>query len=574
MIISGGVVVKEAVKWTGSPATWGSWPSSLQLGAQWVSYAGLYRRQTWVRTVVDKRADLLARLPLKVYEHDDLNRPEVPQHPYARLLAHPNPKHSRFELWRWVEATYDIYGEAFLGKVRDAGGRPVMLVPLHPTSMHVEEERDERVIWTFDNGKVKIVGIPDEDLVHPRAYNPDSYARGLSKLESLRATLENEDAALRAQSSFWKRGARPGVALKHPGVLSPPVAERVRLQWDQIASGADNFGRTVVLEEGMEPAVMQLSAEEAQYIDARKLNREEVVAAYDMPPPAVHILDNATYSNITAQLRSVYRDTMAPICVMHESVLETQLRGAVRPGMSDPDFGDEVYAEFLMDGVLRGDFEERADAYQKAINSGSMTPAEVRKLENLPFIEGSDRLFINSTMVPIQVAATPEPAPPAELEPGQVRMVMGRLSRPKTLEDIDRRSLVAGLNGHSGLVLAELDAAVAGGEGVMQLRERIKGLAAAAYRDEYLELVKAIALKEPALPPAPMLTVNVPEQKTPVVNVAPAEVRVDAPQVTVEAPVVNVPAPTVQIREQRGPRRKELRHDELGQLVEVIEHDE
>jgi HK97 family phage portal protein len=502
MIISRGNL--KATWWTGSPSTWGNWPNSLELNRVWASYAQLYRRQQWVRVCVDKRAALLARLPLKVYEHDDQNRPEAPDHPYARLLRRPNNRHSAFWLWLWTMSTYDIYGESFLGKIRDAGGRPEQLVPLHPTAMHeVEQQRDGRVIWDFDNGKVTIKGIPDEDLFHPRSFNPDSTTRGLSKLESLRATLENEESALRAQSSFWRNGARPGTALVHPGKLSDAAIQKVKLQWNQIAAGADNYGTTVVLQEGMTPQTLTLSAEEAQYIDARKLNREEVVAGYDMPPPAVHILDHATYSNITAQLRSVYRDTMAPITVFLEAELETQLRGSVRPGATEPDFGDNVYAEFLMDGVLRGDFEDRIDSYQKAINSAWMTPAEVRELENLPLIEGSDRLFINSTMVPVVLddADEEEEPPSAEmLDESQVRTLLGRLSRQKTLDEVDPRALVAGLNGGSSLVLAQLDAAVAGGEGVMGLRERIKHLTAqGGASDPMVEILKAIAAKEPVI---------------------------------------------------------------------------
>lgn len=537
MIISGGVVVKSTTLWTGTPATW---PSSLQIGYQWASYSALYRKQHWVRTCVDKRATLLARLPLKVYRHDNLNRPEEPSHPYAQLLAHPNRRHSRFTFWLWTQSMHDIYGEAFILKIRDKGGRPVQLAPLHPTSMHEVEERAGRMVWDFDNGRMQISGIPDEDLVHPRTFNPDSFTRGLSKLESLRATLENEDAALRAQSAFWRNGARPGVALTHPGKLSQPAAERLKVRWDQIAGGADNTGKSVILEEGMKPEVLQLSAVEAQYIEARKLNREEVVAGYDMPPPAVHILDHATYSNITEQMRSVYRDTMAPVTVFFEAELESQLRGAVKPGNTEPDFGEDVYAEFLLDGVLRGDFEQRAEAYQKAINSGWTTPAEVRKLENLPFIEGSDRLYINSTMVPLELEEAEEPEdheddqqridpslidavgalvrsgfdpasiltalglPPiahlgllpatlqkneqfdadleiaeAELvddEPVGMRMLMGRLSRQKTLADIDPDALVDGLNGFAPVVLAALAAAKTAGDDVAGFRNRLRAL--------------------------------------------------------------------------------------------------
>lgn len=480
MFQSNGVMVKSpTVLWSGPPSAWGNgWSSSMEIGNRWASYSEIYRRQHWVRTCVDKRASLLSRLPLKVYEHDQLNRPEAIGHPYGVLLNSPNVRHSRVFFWNWMEATFDIFGESFAGKIRDAGGRPVQLVPLHPNAMRQADERDGRVLWDFDNGKVRITGIPDEDLVHLRTYNPDSFTRGLSKLESLRSTLENEDAALRSQSSFWRRGARPGMALSHPGNLTKPAADRLKLQWNEIAAGADNTGTTVVLEEGMKPEPMTIPAAEAQYIEGRKLNREEVVAGYDMPPPAVHILDHATFSNITEQLRSIYRDTMAPICVGHESELEVQLRGSVRAGASGSDFGDDVYAEWLLDGVLRGDFEQRADAYQKAINSGWTTPAEVRKLENLPFIEGSDRLYINSTMVPLDVAAMPRSPRGRVVSAEQVRSLMARLSRLKSLDEIDTDRLTEGMNGSTEAVLAAIEEARAAGDDVPALRGRLQQLGA------------------------------------------------------------------------------------------------
>ncbi len=480
---SGAIVTKGALTtvWQGTPATWRGWPStSLSSSTYQATYAAMYRDQLWVNVAVRKRALLTARLPLKVYLRDDLNRPEARDHPYAKLLRHPNPKHSQFFFWQWVSSTFDIYGESFVGKIRDSAGRPIMLVPLHPTGMN-EEYTDStgRTFWTFQNGRIRIEDIPDEDLFHPKSFNPDTLTRGLSPLESLRRTLENEDYAQRATSAFWRNGARPGVALTHPGKLSQAAADRLKVSWDNIAGGADNTGKTVVLEEGMKPEVMSLTAEEAQYIESRKLNREEVVAAFDMPPPAVHILDHATFSNITEQLRSVYRDTMATHLGGFEAELETQVRASVRPGGTEPDFGDEVYAEFLLDEVLRGDFESQADAWQKKIFSGQATPAEARRAMNMPFIEGSDRLFINSTMVPLQTAGAPKPLPelPAPALPADtVRTVMGRLSRQKTLADIDIDSVVEGLNGSGVVVRSAYDAAVSAHESIVELRNRIKNL--------------------------------------------------------------------------------------------------
>lgn len=520
MFASGGSLVrKSTVLWSGTPATFAGWPMGMTAG--WSSYAELYKRQLWVAVVVNKRAGLVSRLPLPVYARTaDGGRERVTDHPYSRLLQRPNSKHDRVLFWTWTCATWDIYGETFWAKLRDPGGRPVELIPLHPTAMTLEDDGT----WTYRSQNVEVRGIPAADLVHFRTYNPDSMSRGLSKLEPLRDTLMNETYARAATESFWQNGARPAVALVHPKELSQPAAERLKLRWDQIAAGAGNTGKTVVLEEGMKPEIMQISNEEAQYIETRKLNREEVVAAFDMPPPAVQILDHATFSNITEQFRSVYRDTAAPILNYFEAVLETQLRGSVRPGASEPDFGDDVYAEFLLDEVLRGSFEARQEAYKAA---DYMTLREKRERENLPYIEGTDVILVNTASQPLDVLTSKadgtdqmritaeqveqvtalfragaewdaacqavgipviahtgtqpitvrEEEPPAVVPLSVARTVAGRLSRVKALVDVDPDVLTAGLNGSADKVLAVLTASLEANHSVAEFRSAVLAMA-------------------------------------------------------------------------------------------------
>jgi HK97 family phage portal protein len=159
----------------------------------------MYKRQLWVSVVVNKRAGMVARLPLPVYERNPKGRRRVPDHPYARLLRKPNAKHDPVTFWTWISATYDIYGEAFCGKIRDAGGRPVQLVPLHPTRMRDLDDGN----WEYTSNDGTVLTVRPHDLVHFKTYNPDSMTRGLSRLEPLRDTLANEDAARRSTSSFW-----------------------------------------------------------------------------------------------------------------------------------------------------------------------------------------------------------------------------------------------------------------------------------------------------------------------------------------------------------------------------------
>lgn len=433
------------------------------------AYGDIYTRHLWVYVVVNKRANGVARLPLKVYRREALNRPTADDHPMAKLLAQPNPVWSTFDLWFWVSAMKDTYGEAFLLKARpDGSGSGISaLWPLHPSSMTWD---DKDGIWRYDSGRLRMT-VKSGDVMHFKNFNPVNSVRGLSPLEPLRATLENEWSARSATSAFWRGGARPGTILSHPQRISEGAMRRLKAQYDEAAGGADKVGATIVLEEGMEPKIVQVTAEEAQYIETRRLNREEVCGAYDMPPPAVHILDRATFSNITEQLRSLYRDTLGPMLKSFESVLMTDLKAAEWPA-------DNVYAEFLMDDVLRGDFEQRQDALNKA---NHMTIAEKRRIENLPFIDGTDRIFLNTATLPLDAidaqtaAAVRSVAGVAEEKSGVLRTVLGRLSWQESLSEVDALKVADGLDEmtKARVVLAVLEVSDAGGT-VADLRQKIK----------------------------------------------------------------------------------------------------
>lgn len=370
----------------------------LLAGQQQAAYGQIYKSNVWVATLVNKLAFGEARLPLKVYRRGDGGRQEARDTPYAQLLRNPNPKHDPFFFWLWTRSTFEVYGEAIWVKVRPAPGLPpTQLWPVHPSNVSTKRESDGTLRYLYYAGHTStpVLSWPEHDVVHFKGYNPDGQVRGMSRLEPLRATILNENAAQRASQAWWNNGARPSVALSHPGTLSADALNRLKAQWDANHSGVDNWAKTAILEEGMTPHIIPLSATEMQWIDSRKLNREEACGIYDVPPPVVHILDRATFSNITEQMRSMYRDTMAPRLAMDESVLDTQLR---------PDFDPrgEIYAEFLMDDVLRGDFDARTKSYETAIRSGWMMPAEARVLENLPDAgPDSHKLYINAATVPM-----------------------------------------------------------------------------------------------------------------------------------------------------------------------------
>lgn len=464
MIQSGGIFKRpDILRWHGNTQTLtDSVYNQLGLG---YSYGAMYRNQPWVYVPVNKIASATARLPMKVYRRDDEGRSDARDTPYWRLLNQPNPRIAKVTFWRWVRSTWDIYGETFLGKVRDAGGRPVQLVPLHPMYMKLDENTGT---WKYDDGK-RSIDMPRRDFVWFRHFNPDG-PRGLSPLEPLRSTLENEWGARQANSTMWANGGRPSVVLSHPQTLTEPAAARIAASWQAVHGGVENWGKAAVLEEGLTATVLPVNVEELQYIEARKINREESCAVYDIPPPALHILDHATFSNVVENLRSMYRDTMAPKNGDLESTLEWELRDGRMGADVEPDFPDDLYAEMLMDEVLRGDFEVRTEALR---NADYMTIAEKRRIENLPYIEGTDRIFINSASLPLTDEGTLEqPVEQLALPAGpDTRSLMGKLSRVKSLVDVDPQAFTT-----DARVAAELTAAVEAGHTVDQFKQRLREL--------------------------------------------------------------------------------------------------
>lgn len=446
MILSGGQAVDLAPQALGetTPTLSNGYyyaQDGLSLSGKFATYAALYRVQPAVSTLVDKVANSAARLTLKVWDHTPATgKVEDVASDFSRLIARPSQQMSPFNFWRWTVSTYEIYGEAYWFKQRDAFGRVVNLLPMHPSRTMVKRTEDGQVIYVFTIG-VASAGLLEakaEDVVPFLRYNPDSLMRGMSRLEPLRSTLLNEDAARRATASWWQRGARPSVALKHPGELSEGAQTRLLAKWESRHAGADLMGGTAILEEGMEAQVIQLSAEEMQYVESRKLNMQEVCMVYDVPPPVVHILDHATYSNITEQMRSMYRDTMTPRLEDIESVIDFYLR---------PDFyidGSHRVA-FALDEVLRGDFETRATAVGALIEKGVYKPSEARPMFDLPEAgPEADILYGNAALVPLgsSVHGVEDVNPAGQLVPTpsaaktlDTRALAGRVGQKSTLPE-------------------------------------------------------------------------------------------------------------------------------------------
>lgn len=369
----------------------------MELEYRYAMYGEIYQRQPWVRVVIDKRANAVARLPVNVWDVAGDTRTLDTRSAYAKLIASPclNDYMDPFRFWHWVQTTLDIYGETYLAVARDENGVPFGLMPMHPSRVAIRRDPETgRYDYYFEAGSginTELVHFVQEDVVPFRLYNPVHLERGLSKMEALRSTIFAEDASRNAVDSMWKNGARPNMVLTTPNRLSETGAKRLKLAFDQAHAGSSNVGQTLVLEDGVEAKDFQMTAVDLQLIECRKMNREEIAAVYDIAPTLIGILDHATFSNITEQMRAFYRDTMAPVIELIQSVMDTYVGSY---------WSRKNIMRFATDEVMRGDYEVRMEAAHKGVSVGVLTPNEARQDLGKNRYEDpkADKLYCNSAI--------------------------------------------------------------------------------------------------------------------------------------------------------------------------------
>lgn len=378
------------------------------------SYETIWRTQPAVRTVVDFLARNIASLALQAFKmQGETDRVRDRDSELAQLLAKPSPTVTRYRLWDGLIHDLGIYDYGAWLKVKSAKGRPSALVRIPPRLIQPIGDSflaPDRFLITGNRGRLE---VGPESVVWFHGYSPEDNRLGCSPLESLRRILVEEYEAGRYREQVLRNGGRFSGYIKRPAnaTWKDGTRERFKTDWQaQYAGDGPQAGGTPILEDGMDFVASAQTSEQAQYVQSRKLTREEVASAYFIPPPMVGILDHATFSNITEQHKMLYQDTLGPRLNELEEEVELQVV---------PDFPDTetTYVKFNLAEKLRGSFEEQASTLQTATGAPWLTRNEARARVELPAIAGGDAL-----VVPLNV-----------LEGGQASPTD---SGPKTVDDV------------------------------------------------------------------------------------------------------------------------------------------
>lgn len=330
-------------------------------------------------------SEAIASLPLVLYRRlPGGGKEEAVDHPLYNLLKYqPNQYQTRFEFMQMFAGHLVVRGNFYAEKIVNRAGQVEQILPLHPGRMQTELLKTGSLRFKYQEEDGSPTTFVQGEVLRAHGLSMNGL-KGLSVIESVRDTFSGAKQTQDFANSFFSNGAQPGGILYSDTPLKNDVLESNKEMWKKYHQGAKNAHRVAVLC-GLKWQSMGMSNQDSQFLETRKYSRSEICGLFGVPPHMVGDLEKATFSNIEHQDIGFYKQTVRPWLVNIEQSIKRDLI-----------IEDDHFAEFKIDGILRGDTKTRSEYYAKALGAGGspawMTQNEVRSLENLNPLEGGDKL--------------------------------------------------------------------------------------------------------------------------------------------------------------------------------------
>ena len=362
-------------------------------------------QMTAVYSCVRILSEAVAGLPLHLYQYtDNSSKEKAVEHPlYFLLHDEPNPEMTSFVFRETLMTHLLLWGNAYAQIIRNGKGEIMALYPLMPDRMTVDRDEKGRLYYeymvssddapTMKGGTVK---LPPSEVLHIPGLGFDGLV-GYSPIAMAKNAIGMAIACEEYGAKFFANGAQPSGVLEHPGTLKDP--SRVRESWQSTFGGSHNANKVAVLEEGMKYTPISISPEQAQFLETRKFQINEIARIFRVPPHMVGDLEKSSFSNIEQQSLEFVKYTLDPWVSRWEQSMARSLLTAEEK--------KKYFVKFNVDGLLRGDYQSRMNGYAVGRQNGWMSANDIRELENLdriPEEAGGDLYLINGNMMPLSMS--------------------------------------------------------------------------------------------------------------------------------------------------------------------------
>ena len=329
----------------------------------------------------------VAILPWKIYKREkDGTRSVDYDHPVGRLLDRvPNSEMTAYSFRALAVQNRMLWGNFYAEIERDRRGRPANLWPIHPARVDLWRDDDGKLWYRISQSGGYRQLFDPRDIFHVAGLSGYGL-RGMSILEAARQSLGNASATDSYTGGFFRNGLHAGgvIQLSDTAAASEKTIAIIRDQFIE-RSVHGRVNAPVILDRGMEWKPSTVNPDNAQLLDTRHFNVEEICRWCNVPPYLAYARDSEARANFEMQSREFRQYSVQPILTCLDQEADRKLLGATSP----------FYSELDTTGFSRADPEARAKYYQQMRNLGILSVNEVRNLEGFDGIgaEGEHRVM-------------------------------------------------------------------------------------------------------------------------------------------------------------------------------------
>jgi len=349
-------------------------------------------------------AEDVAKLPVSIYRSDEKSGKSVEAtgHALSSLLRHPNGWQTHFDFFEQAMFALLLWGNAYAAILRDGRGRPVQLVPIRPNQVTILVSPDDGSLFyqvsRANEHEMAVLRempliIPARDILHVRCLNTGGLM-GTSIIGGLRESIGLAMATEQHGANLFRNGARPSGILEHPQRLNEAVVARLREQWNDMYSGTNNTGKTIILEEAMAYKALSMSSVDAEWLESRKFQVEEIARVFRVPLHMLQHMEKSTSwgAGIEQQTRAYYDQTLMPYLERFEAAFDHAF-DLHKDGLS---------IEFDTWTLLRADIKTRYEVYSKGRQWGILSSNDCRQREGEnPLGPDGDIMMAPVNMMPL-----------------------------------------------------------------------------------------------------------------------------------------------------------------------------
>lgn len=361
---------------------------------------------TAVYSCVRILSEAIAGLPLHTYKcRSNGGKEKAIDHPlYFILHDEPNPEMTSFVFRETMMSHLLLWGNAYAQILRNGKGDVIALYPLAPNRMTVDRASNGRIYYTYstsddDNPKLKSKGqvyLKAEDVLHIPGLGFDGLV-GYSPIAMARNAIGMAMACEEYGAKFFANGASPSGVLEHPSTIKNP--DKLRESWNSLFKGSSNSHQIAVLEEGLKYQPISISPNEAQFLETRKFQINEIARIFRIPPHMIGDLEKSSFSNIEQQSLEFVKYTLDPwVTRWEQSICRRLFKDSEKA---------KYFVKFNVDGLLRGDYQSRMNGYATGRQNGWLSANDIRELENMNQIPdelGGNLYLVNGSMTKLEDA--------------------------------------------------------------------------------------------------------------------------------------------------------------------------